>query len=200
MRKIRKLGDVVACTKCGAAKPWTADYFRRNTRNAVGISMPCQDCAREERRAYDAAHREERRAWHAAARNNTLVGLAQTMLDSAKKRARRENVPCTITYDEIITMLKPGICSLSGIAWRRHQGNKGPGPYSPTLDRIVGDLGYVVGNVRLILCSLNTIKRDGTDADLRARVRRISDTGRRGNGNPAADETRTICQLWAATL
>lgn len=38
--------------------------------------------------------------------------------------------------------------------------------FSPSIDRIVPDRGYVPGNIRFVLHAVNSMKNDGTDADM----------------------------------
>jgi hypothetical protein len=47
---------------------------------------------------------------------------------------------------------------------------------SPSLDRIVPELGYVKGNVRVISDRANRIKRDATLEELRAIVKYVEET------------------------
>lgn len=60
-------------------------------------------------------------------------------------------------------------CALSGLPFR----NGGLNPYSPSLDRIKPELGYVPGNVRVILHGLNSLKSTGTDEDVVAICRAV---------------------------
>ncbi|MFC3079481.1 hypothetical protein ACFODL_15385 [Phenylobacterium terrae] len=38
--------------------------------------------------------------------------------------------------------------------------------YSPTIDRVIGDLGYIKGNVRVVSAKSNRIKNNGTADEL----------------------------------
>lgn len=50
---------------------------------------------------------------------------------------------------------------------RRHNGT-GPAPDSPSLDRVIPELGYVPGNVIVISWRANNLKRDATIEELEA--------------------------------
>lgn len=78
----------------------------------------------------------------------------------------KRNVHYTLSRDYLRRLIRPGVCALSGIPFRQ-SGVKGrAGPFSPSLDRIEPDLGYIEGNVRWILMGLNGLKHTGTDDDM----------------------------------
>ncbi len=80
----------------------------------------------------------------------------------ARRRAREVGVPCTITRDDIVI---PPVCPVLGKPFVR--GTRGHTPYSPTLDRLIPEWGYVPGNVIVISYRANAIKSDGTAEDVR---------------------------------
>ena len=60
----------------------------------------------------------------------------------------------------------PMMCPLleEPIAWTREQrGGKAYHPFSPSIDRICNDKGYVKGNIQIVLAIVNTMKMDYTD-------------------------------------
>ena len=85
-------------------------------------------------------------------------------LGSAKRRAKRDNVPFSITGEYLLSIATnecPGFHTpfewgLSGLG----QGHAKPN--GPTLDRIEPHLGYVEGNVAFISYRANRLKDDGT--------------------------------------
>ena len=85
-------------------------------------------------------------------------------LGSAKRRAKRDNVPFSITGEYLLSIATdecpvfhtPFEWGLSGLG----QGNAKPN--GPTLDRIEPELGYVEGNVAFISSRANRLKDDGT--------------------------------------
>lgn len=73
-----------------------------------------------------------------------------------------------VPYDldaEYLAGLWTGRCSITGIEFSAGPG-MGPKFFSPSLDRIDPKLGYVRGNVRIILWAVNALKYDGTDSDM----------------------------------
>jgi hypothetical protein len=71
----------------------------------------------------------------------------------AKDRAAQKNVPFSISVGDVVI---PETCPLLGISLFTGKGRVGPN--SPTLDRIVNELGYVPGNVWVISNAANTCK------------------------------------------
>jgi hypothetical protein len=79
------------------------------------------------------------------------------MLLTAKCRAKKKGVPFTITEDDITV---PEFCPILGIKLRK--GTRKVHHDSPSLDRLIPELGYVPGNVFVISNRANAIKNTGT--------------------------------------
>jgi hypothetical protein len=79
------------------------------------------------------------------------------MWHSARRRAKKQNVPFDITIDDIII---PNYCPVLGIPL--FQGSKDEMYNSPSLDKIIPELGYVKCNIAVISHRANTIKNNGT--------------------------------------
>ena len=79
------------------------------------------------------------------------------MLSTARRRARKQGVPFAITKEDINI---PEVCPALGIKIGKSEGVSGP--FSPTLDRVVPDMGYVKGNVLVMSARANRIKTDAT--------------------------------------
>ena len=87
----------------------------------------------------------------------------QVLLEKARERARKAGYPCTITIDDFEI---PKNCPLLGIKLERGKGVGGVQPSSPSLDKIIPELGYVRGNVWVISYRANMIKNDATLQEL----------------------------------
>lgn len=72
---------------------------------------------------------------------------------NAKTRAKEKDLPINISLEDIVI---PEVCPLLGIPIIKGIGNYSDN--SPTLDRIVPDLGYVIGNIWVISMRANRIK------------------------------------------
>lgn len=73
----------------------------------------------------------------------------------AKKRAKEQGIEFKITPEDIFI---PDVCPVLGMPLERSVGKASPN--SPSLDRIIPELGYVPGNVRVISMRANAIKND----------------------------------------
>jgi len=89
------------------------------------------------------------------------------LLKGARERARRKNVPYSLT-EEWANASWTGRCAVTNLEFRLGLRESGPKFFSPSIDRIVPALGYVPDNCRFILWAVNAMKYDGTDADMYA--------------------------------
>jgi len=83
------------------------------------------------------------------------------MIYSAKHRAKRDGVPFLITKDDIVV---PEFCPILG--HKLEIGTRQSHEWSPTLDRIIPGLGYILGNIRVISHRANRLKADATQEEL----------------------------------
>ncbi len=85
------------------------------------------------------------------------------MIRSVKSRAKRDKIPFNLEEGDIQI---PLVCPVLGIPLFR--GNKHLGPNSPSLDKLIPELGYVKGNVAVISMKANTIKNNATYSEILA--------------------------------
>lgn len=83
--------------------------------------------------------------------------LENQIFNSATARAKKKKIPINITIDDIIV---PDLCPVLGIKLERAVGKAKPN--SPSLDRMIPELGYVKGNIMVISHKANTIKNNST--------------------------------------
>jgi hypothetical protein len=91
---------------------------------------------------------------------------AKQAAKSARQRAAKSGVECSITWSDLET---PAFCPVLGVQldYRREIGRK-VCSNSPSVDRIDNSRGYVPGNVAVISWRANSLKKDATAAELRA--------------------------------
>lgn len=100
---------------------------------------------------------ERRRASRAKYEDNNPEKIwAKYACRDARKRALKKNVPFGITAKYIISILTDE-CPVFGTKFK-WMGNGGIINESPSLDRIVPNLGYVEGNLVVISTKANNIK------------------------------------------
>lgn len=86
------------------------------------------------------------------------INYKKIMLIAARYRAKAQGVPFRLREDDIYV---PHECPVLGIELTPSATGKWS-PGSPSLDRLVPELGYVPDNVRVISWRANNLKRDGT--------------------------------------
>lgn len=89
------------------------------------------------------------------------------ILSAAKVRAKREGIPFNLDESDIQI---PELCPVLGIKLETNPKNSWHWDNSPSLDRLVPELGYIKGNVQVISMRANRIKTDATLEELEALV------------------------------
>lgn len=84
---------------------------------------------------------------------------------AAKFRAKKKGLPFGLTQ-EYCERLFDGRCAITRLPFVLNKTGFGPGMFSPTIDRIIPERGYVEGNIRFVLMAVNSLKHNGTDADM----------------------------------
>ena len=80
--------------------------------------------------------------------------VANYLVITARKRAARKGVECTINAEDIEPV--PSVCPILGIEMKRNRGQHKDDSYS--IDRLDPNKGYVPGNVKVISWKANKIK------------------------------------------
>ena len=137
------------CTKCNRPKDevvWGSE-----------TGSYCKDCKTIYQREYF-----QRRKGRGLTDCERLYDKKHSMLKSAKKRAELNRIPYSLTVKDIII---PSHCPVLGIPLVMD--NKKIKFNSPSLDRIVPELGYVPSNIAIISMRANVIKSDATHQEIR---------------------------------
>lgn len=134
------------CSKCGETK--AIDDFYKCAPYPDGHEGHCKICSSVRTTEYRLKYPERQ------------------FLYQAKLRAKDKNVPFNLIEDDIVI---PEPCPVLGIPLRKNVGK--PKDDSPTLDRLVQELGYVRGNVHIISFRANKLKNDATPDELDAVAR-----------------------------
>jgi hypothetical protein len=128
-------------------------YYSENRDRVLARDKARRDASPELRASINA----RTRTWNQANR------YGGRLLSKLKYRAKRKGVPFTLTLADIPSV--PDHCPVLGV---KLLFTKEPAhPHAPSLDRIIPELGYVPGNVRFISNRANTLKSDGTAAEMR---------------------------------
>lgn len=105
-----------------------------------------------------------------------INNIERYLVQSARNRAKKYNLPFDITHEDVVI---PEFCPYLGIKlipfseWS-----------SPSLDKIIPELGYVKGNIQVISTKANTMKNNATQDEL---VRFAESVLKMNTGRIAAD-------------
>jgi hypothetical protein len=91
---------------------------------------------------------------------------------AAQQRAKKKGFPCTITVDDIRAVMVD-VCPVLGIPLEMSRDRKAKN--SPSLDKIIPELGYVPGNIQVISSQANIMKADASFAELRRFARWVNE-------------------------
>lgn len=160
------------CQQCGdeqrqySSKFVSAKYhadasFRAEHKSKSKVN---RDRANEAARAWYAAKGEGRKEY---ASSKYYRNLASSMLSNARARAKRLEIPFSIDISDIVV---PDVCPVLGIPLEWGVGRGRMNDHSPSLDRVVPELGYVPGNVVVISWLANRLKNNATLEQLEALV------------------------------
>lgn len=105
------------------------------------------------------AHLLRCRMWH----NKDIPAKINSLLASARKRARKKGLDFCITADDLEVPTHCPILDIELIYLWNTRKNK---DFSPSIDRIDSSKGYVPGNVWIISDRANKIKNDSTPEEL----------------------------------
>ena len=106
---------------------------------------------------------ERRKGWY---EKNPVSATIISLYRTAKNRAKAKGLPFTLTKEWVVERIEWGKCELSGIPFNLEVGRGVSGPFSPSIDKIVPELGYTPENSRMILCGINSLKSTGTDEEM----------------------------------
>ncbi len=95
-------------------------------------------------------------------------------LDAARRRAAMKKLPFDLT-DDWCRGRWTGRCEMSDIPFRIGARGNGPKFFSASIDQITPKGGYTQNNCRFVLWAVNAFKYDGTDANVFAVARAITE-------------------------
>lgn len=93
--------------------------------------------------------------------SNKEILLPRAILNGIRRRAKERGIPFDL---EISDITPPECCPVFGIMLSRGIG--APSPNSPSVDRILPEVGYVKGNIQIISNRANLMKSDATPEEL----------------------------------
>lgn len=146
------------CSKCKVQKSF--EDFYKSTQTKLGLSCWCKDCEKEAKRKLlsSGEHRKKRNLYLVGYRKKNHIS---TWLRHTRSRALKAGIAFNLTKEDFVI---PDVCPVLGIPIRR--GDYGAAYTSPSIDRIVPELGYTKGNVRIISYRANWLKNNATPKEI----------------------------------
>lgn len=186
MRKIKvaEPNQTKVCPRC--KRELSLDNYAKGT-GMFGRRSICKECDRlihntEESRLKRKQNRDNRRknlkGYVEKERQVDIQRLISNedaykkyMIRSAKQRASKYNIPFNIDYTDIEI---PEYCPLLNIKLVKHIGDYSKSPFdSPSIDKIIPELGYIKGNIWVISNKANRIKNDASLLELELLVNNL---------------------------
>ena len=134
------------------------EFYSLNKEKIIEHNKQYYEINKEKTRSYQKQYRKENRErLRDYDKNKYHQDPRPKMLTSAKSRAKKLGIPFNLLLDDIII---PKFCPILGIEIKI--GTEKYYPCSPSLDRVLPELGYVKEYVCVISFRANTLKNDGT--------------------------------------
>lgn len=184
------------CPHCKQTKP-ISDFSKRSD-SKLGLMSWCRPCNRIKVEKWRLNNKEKCYAnmlkWKRKNKtrlsaiqkryrsNNPLNVRSSKMVFEARSKSLIKNLPFNIDFQYVYNLCKTGKCDITGIGFNTTSGKN---PCSPSLDRIVPKLGYVRGNVRVILWALNAFKNEWSDSEIYPIAKQFCKSYEQGLTNPA---------------
>lgn len=165
-----------SCSKCGEEYPATSEYFRTSSSCKNGISNVCKKCvaiAKKEWRKDTGRYKRGPRqtlSFEERCAADFILRRAMILRQGIVKRSKDKNLPCdseilTVSYFDSL-LRDNSFCECCGIKLDCSFKNQ-VNDRSPTVDRVVPTLGYVISNVAIICWKCNAIKKDAALVELK---------------------------------
>jgi len=159
------IGGTKTCSKCGRELP--LGEFAKDKSQSSGFKCWCRRCrrldslARYRRQQSTPAFKKARREKQKRLRGSSHVRFLSALFYSAKTRAGRAGLVCTLTKDDVLALwdAQGGRCYYSNEPMTYVTGN-GKLDTNASLERLNPAEGYTPGNVVLCCYFINVSKRD----------------------------------------
>ena len=147
------------CLKCHTEKE--LDAFSVNKHQKDGRHCYCRACLKKQYAANRERTPEQRMEKSLAAKERHRESPHIEMWYGARKRAKEKGLPFSITMEDIRIPVR---CPVFGVEMAPGDGKAGR--WSPSLDAIVPEKGYVLGNIQVISRFANTMKNSASPNEL----------------------------------
>lgn len=110
------------CTKCGIEKLHTKEYFNIESNNKSGLNSKCRECKNKQNNEYKKRNKDKIRIGFQIYKKNNRHRFN---IHDQRRRARKKQLPSTLTYDEWMDTLDRfdhscAYCSVRGDQQQEH--------------------------------------------------------------------------------
>ncbi len=139
-------------------KQYYKDYYQRNKDRILDYNKVWQSENRDKVNGYRKKRKDSLNSYKREYDRNYPEKFLFT---EARKRAKEKGLPFSIEVSDIVI---PEHCPILGITLEKGEGPAVDG--SPSIDKIVPNLGYVKGNIQVISKKANIMKSNATKEEL----------------------------------
>ena len=159
--KVILIADYKLCSDC---EQWLhLDNFHKNRAQRDGFSNGCKSCM-SERKKQQYRSKPQTAIEYGKTYRSSLIGASNSLLYSARVRAKKRNIECSLSREWIKSKLQAGICERSGIPFNMNA-NEGKKPFAPSLDKVDNNEGYNFANTAVVCDAYNRGKGPYPDID-----------------------------------
>ncbi len=133
------------CSKCREFKD--VSMFGKHSKERDGLRGVCKECRKKEAVGYYLKKDKQKH-----------------LLETLRSRAKNLNVPFDLEYEDLTP---PENCPVFNVPLERIETySKASKKFSPSVDRVVPELGYTKNNIQIISNLANIMKHDATKEQL----------------------------------
>ena len=159
------------CLKCNTEKTLGEFYSNSNPKFKDGLDTYCKECKKQLSKVYRDKNKEERNRKRRERNSNDLEynrhlkelqkrnywnNIEGRLLSSTKSRAKRKGIVFDLKLEDIKI---PLTCPILNVKLDKNR-------YSPTIDRVIPELGYIPTNIKIVSKKANTMKNDASQSEL----------------------------------
>lgn len=163
-RDARRLtNEMLLCKKCGVEQPIKHFSTGRGGKDKLHyIASECNKCQYKRKLKKHGHKTQSYNATQLFKEKHTIEGRAARLFYNARNRAKqsRRDIEFNITKDYVYKLLMPMTCAITNVKLELGENST---PYSPSIDRIDNNRGYVKGNIQIVAQMYNFCKNNYTD-------------------------------------
>jgi hypothetical protein len=165
------MDELKTCSTCGKEQPISNFYTTKQNKGTLCLGKiykahSCKSCYSIDHKKYYYANKGR---FSHRIKQYKINHLEQTMWLGARKRAKNKGIPFNIEASDVVV---PEYCPVLNM--RLVRDNCKMQDNSPTLDRIIPELGYVKGNVMVISWRANKAKGSASAEELQKIIEYIN--------------------------